>query len=191
MNEHPDLIDRMGDRWRSVGGDAYQLVCFSGGLSGGRPVVRREIEESYGPVREDRPVKLESGDACTAGSIAERAGLWGKGAESVADGVANPDVKGDPEYLGLLDKLRDLHLAKAADYGSGKDPIANLRASVNLGIPPWVGCMLRCSDKMQRVYSLLRNGSLRNEPIEDNLLDMAAYCLLALRLYKEEKAVPA
>lgn len=96
------------------------------------------------------------------------------------------DSEGDPQYLGLLDRLRELHLAKAADYGNGDDPIANLRASKALGIPPWVGCILRMSDKLTRVHSLIRNGSLKNEPITDNLLDMAAYCLLALRLYDEE-----
>lgn len=95
-------------------------------------------------------------------------------------------MTGDPKYLELLDAMRDLHIKKASDYGDGVEPLANLHESVHLGIPPWVGCMLRCSDKMQRVRSMIRNGSLVNESIEDNLKDMAAYCLLALRLYREK-----
>ena len=96
-------------------------------------------------------------------------------------------MAGDAKYLELLDKLRQLHLDKAADYGTAADPLDNLRASVELGIEPWVGCMLRLRDKWQRVKSLLVNKSLKNESIEDNLMDMAAYALLALRLKSEEK----
>lgn len=96
-------------------------------------------------------------------------------------------MTGDEKYLALLDALRELHLRKAADYGNGVDPIANLRTSTLLGIEPWVGCILRLTDKLTRVHSLCRNGSLKNEPIRDNLLDMAAYALLALRLYEEPK----
>lgn len=96
-------------------------------------------------------------------------------------------TEGDPQYLALLDSLRDLHIQKAKDYGNGVDPLANLRASEKLGIRPWIGCILRCSDKMTRVHSLIRNGNLANESIEDNLKDMAAYCLLALRLLKEDR----
>jgi hypothetical protein len=94
---------------------------------------------------------------------------------------------GDDQYLALLDDLRELHLLKSADYGDGEDPIANLRASINLGIEPWIGCMIRVSDKMARVNSLVRNGQLANESIDDNRLDMASYCLLALRLLRESK----
>lgn len=120
-------------------------------------VKRATIETAYGPLRE------------------------------VQRGVNTAQQAGDPVYLGLLDELRELHLKKAADYGDGADPLANLRQSETLGIKPWVGCMLRCNDKMQRVRSLIRNGSLANESIEDNLKDMAAYCLLALKFVKEDK----
>lgn len=94
---------------------------------------------------------------------------------------------GDARYLALLDELRALHLRKAADYGTDADPLANLRASAELGIPPWVGCMLRLRDKWSRVQAFVKKGKLTNEPIDDNLADMAAYCLLALRLYREDK----
>jgi len=93
---------------------------------------------------------------------------------------------GDVKYLELLDELRQLHLSKSADYGSGEDPLANLRACEKLGIEPWIGVMIRAEDKMARVRSLIRNGSLKNESIEDNLADLAAYSLLALRLYREK-----
>ena len=104
---------------------------------------------------------------------------------SVAPAGASP-VQGDAAYLALLDELRILHLKKAADYGTGTDPLANLRSTAELGIPPWVGCMVRLRDKFTRVCSFIQNDKLENESIEDNLKDMAAYCLLGLRLWKEQ-----
>lgn len=92
---------------------------------------------------------------------------------------------GDPKYLSMLEELRDLHIKKAADYGTGEDPLANLRASKLLGIEPWIGAILRMSDKLFRVHSLIKNGSLKNESIEDNLIDMSSYALLALLLKRE------
>lgn len=99
------------------------------------------------------------------------------------------EMNGDPRYLQLLDDLRALHIKKAADYGTGEDPMANLRASEAFGIPAWVGAVVRCNDKMRRVMSFVKNGQLANEGIEDSLLDGAAYFLLALVLYRE--VVPA
>ena len=101
---------------------------------------------------------------------------------------AEKQTGGDPRYLALLDELRALHLKKSADYGRGEDPLANLRASEKFGIPAWVGAMVRGNDKMQRIQSFILNGKLENEGIEDSLLDLAAYALLALVLYREGKA---
>ena len=97
-------------------------------------------------------------------------------------------VGGDPEYLKILDEMRELHIRKAADYGRGKDPLANVRASEEFGIPAWKGVCVRMNDKMHRIKSLILNGSLKNESVEDSLMDLAAYSLIALRLYREENA---
>lgn len=95
-------------------------------------------------------------------------------------------MAGDPNYLKLLDEMRDLHVRKAADYGRGADPLANCRASAEFGIPAWVGVMVRANDKVHRIKSFIQNGSLKNESIEDSLMDLAAYALIALTLYREE-----
>lgn len=96
---------------------------------------------------------------------------------------------GHPEYLKLLQEMRDLHVKKAADYGSGADPLANCRASVELGVPAWQGTMIRAMDKVTRIKSYIRNGGkLENESLEDSLKDLAAYSLIALVLFREEKA---
>jgi hypothetical protein len=94
---------------------------------------------------------------------------------------------GHPEYLKLLDELRELHTRKAADYGRGVDPLANVRASVDFGVPAWVGVMIRANDKVHRIKSFIANGKLKNESVEDSLKDLAAYALLALVLFREQE----
>ena len=95
---------------------------------------------------------------------------------------------GHPEYLKLLDEMRELHVRKAADYGRGHDPLANCRGSTEFGVPAWVGTMIRAMDKVHRIKSFVANGSLKNESVEDSLKDLAAYALIALVLYREEAA---
>ena len=97
-------------------------------------------------------------------------------------------VSGDGRFHALLNEIAALHDAKQQDYGRGSDAFANIRASAEFGIPPWVGAVLRGNDKMHRIKSLLLNGSLKNEPLEDSLKDLAVYALIALLLYREGKA---
>lgn len=94
---------------------------------------------------------------------------------------------GNPDYLALLEGMREMHLRKAADYGTDDDPMNNLRASVAFGIPAWVGAALRANDKMKRVQAFATKGVLANESIDDSLMDLAAYALLALVLLREER----
>ncbi len=86
-----------------------------------------------------------------------------------------------------LAQVAELHIRKAHDYGAGDDPLANVRASQEFGIPPWVGVAIRMNDKMIRIKSMLAKGELENEPIEDSFLDIAVYALIALILYEETK----
>jgi hypothetical protein len=95
---------------------------------------------------------------------------------------------GHPGYLKILEEMRDLHVRKAADYGRGADPFANVRASERFGVPAWVGVMVRANDKMERIQSFIANGSLKNESVEDSLLDLAAYALIALVIRRGEAA---
>lgn len=98
-------------------------------------------------------------------------------------------MTGNQDYLKLLEEKKSLHIQKAMDYGvRGGDPLANLRASSELGVPPWKACIIRASDKWQRIKSFMLNGSLANESLEDSLKDMSAYLDLALVLKREEDA---
>ena len=82
---------------------------------------------------------------------------------------------GHPEYLKLLDEMRELHCKKAADYGRGQDCFANVRASADFGIPAYKGVLIRMNDKMHRIKSFCLNGKLENESFEDSLKDLAAW----------------
>ena len=85
-----------------------------------------------------------------------------------------------------LKRLGDLHDSKQADYGRPDDPFANVRASEEFGIDPWIGCMIRSNDKMRLVQTYAKGTTLRHESVEDSFRDMAVYALIALVLYKEQ-----
>lgn len=95
---------------------------------------------------------------------------------------------GDPRFHALLKEIGQLHDAKQQDYGRVLDPFANVRASEDFGIPGWKGCMIRANDKMRRIQKFAQSGTLRNEGVEDSLMDLAVYSLIALVLYREKTA---
>jgi hypothetical protein len=86
----------------------------------------------------------------------------------------------------LLVEAGELHDRKQEDYGVGSDPFANVRASEEWGIPGWVGAMVRLNDKVRRLQSLARKGSLANEAAVDSFMDIAVYALIARVLYEQE-----
>jgi hypothetical protein len=91
-------------------------------------------------------------------------------------------------FLAILDEMRELHLRKGADYGRDDDPFANITASEQWGIPAWQGAMMRGTDKIVRLQSYARTGTLANEGAEDALIDLACYAVIALTLLREEPA---
>lgn len=96
-----------------------------------------------------------------------------------------PVATGHPEFYRILDEMKALHEKKAADYGLGKDMLANCRGSTEFGLPAWVGVAVRMNDKMTRLKSFAQKGTLANESVEDSLIDLANYSVLALILYRE------
>jgi hypothetical protein len=94
------------------------------------------------------------------------------------------------EFDKVLAEMKAMHDRKQADYGRAElgDPFANVRASEDFGIPGWVGCMTRANDKMRRLQAAARGQNLKNESIEDSLMDLAVYAVIALVLYREVKA---
>lgn len=101
--------------------------------------------------------------------------------------TAMPARKGDPRFHELLRTIGDLHDQKQLDYGRENDPFSNVRASEDFGIPGWVGCMVRANDKMRRIQQFAKSSTLVNESVEDSLLDLAVYSLIALVLFRETR----
>lgn len=94
----------------------------------------------------------------------------------------------------VLAEVGRMHDAKQLDYGSDADPFANVRSTEELGVPAWVGVVMRLGDKRKRLVKAARdtitNGkpSLANEGVRDTLLDEAVYALIGLVLYEEWEA---
>ena len=97
-------------------------------------------------------------------------------------------IGGDPRFHSLLKEIGDLHSIKSRDYGTGVDPYANVRASSEWGISPWLGALIRLNDKIVRLKQYAQRGSLANESAEDSMLDISVYALIALILHREEQA---
>ena len=93
---------------------------------------------------------------------------------------------GSDRFHELAELEQELHDHKQADYGTDGDPFANVRASTEWGIPPWIGAMVRLNDKVRRLQSLARNGRLENESAFDSLADIAVYAKIAYVLLEEE-----
>lgn len=96
--------------------------------------------------------------------------------------------QGDPRFHALLSELGKLHNRKASDYGTDGDVFANVRASQEFGVEPWRGALVRLNDKVVRLKTFCIKGTLANEGVEDSLMDLAAYSLITLILFREEKS---
>ncbi len=94
-------------------------------------------------------------------------------------------------YLEAVIEAIKIHTQKNSDYSGGggqdDDPLANFKGSVEFGIDPGLGIILRIQDKFQRVKAFAKSGRLAvvNESVEDAMLDIANYALLYLALRSE------
>jgi len=98
---------------------------------------------------------------------------------------------GHPDFYKLLDQMADLHSRKNHDYAGTKDPLKNLKASKRIGVDPLTGVMLRLQDKWSRLESFMTSGEflVKDESVEDTLMDNAVYSLLGIILRRESKKV--
>ena len=90
-------------------------------------------------------------------------------------------------FLSLLEKMREISLAKGHDYSGSEDPMSNFRMCEAMGIPAWKGIVVRLCDKLSRIQNFCKKESLqvKDESIEDTLIDMANYSLLCIIMYRE------
>ena len=98
--------------------------------------------------------------------------------------------RGDPKYLALLDEMKALHVAKNAGYtGDSPDRWANFRMAEMFGVTTLRGVLVRMSDKFIRVSNLVKNPNNEKvgERIQDTLMDLAAYALIAVCILNERE----
>lgn len=90
-------------------------------------------------------------------------------------------------FYELLDKMAEIHHKKNHDYSVGKkDPLSNFRMCEEFGIPAWKGCLVRISDKFSRITQLsTKEAEVKDESIEDTLIDLSCYSLLCIILLRE------
>lgn len=94
---------------------------------------------------------------------------------------------GSPAFMSVLEEIADIHVAKSQDYGADDDALANIRSGADLiGVEPWRACLIRMADKMTRLRSFCHRGRVEFDGVPDTLLDLAAYCAIALVLYREQ-----
>ena len=95
---------------------------------------------------------------------------------------------GHPRFYELLDAMRDTHSRKNRDYGKIDDPLANFKMCKEMGVSPFLGCLIRISDKYSRIAGFAKKGfmEVKEESIKDTLIDLSVYSLIAIILYEEE-----
>lgn len=92
------------------------------------------------------------------------------------------------EFRAIIEKMADTHDKKNHDYAGG-NYLSDLIASNRMGIPAWKNALLRMQQKMSRLESFAKQGTLKvkDETIIDTLEDLAVYSVIAAILYKNKK----
>ena len=93
------------------------------------------------------------------------------------DGCHYEDRPFDPKtmiFLDYLESMKDLYLKKNHDYGNSVSKTFDEYGLVSF--------LVRMDDKMNRIKTLnkIQDTAVRGEKIEDTLLDLANYAILAL-----------
>lgn len=96
-------------------------------------------------------------------------------------------MSGHPGFLAALKKMQETHERKAAEYGSDDDPFKNINEAADFGVSPWRGALVRLNDKVKSIGSYARTGQAPDEGVEDTFIDIAAYALISLVKWQEEK----
>ena len=155
-------------------------------LDGTNPNDDKLIGYRPGPLAGCEPAQQCAAEVLARESCCEGKPLRGPSAAEVLERF-HPTHPSSKAFYDLCDSLKEMHRRKSSDYGSETDPLANIRNGAEfVGIPAWKGAMVRLSDKVTRLATHNRTGSLQYEGVEDTLMDLASYALLALLLYRDD-----
>lgn len=91
------------------------------------------------------------------------------------------------------ERMTEITKQKNADYtGASDDPFKNFKLVNDFGcVTTEQGFFTRMCDKMSRISSFIEKGELlvKDESVEDSLLDLANYCILFMGYLKSQKIV--
>lgn len=90
----------------------------------------------------------------------------------------------------IFSKCLETAKKKNADYSGAiePDPFKNLRGSSFVGVTPERAILVRMMDKMSRVSNLLaQEAQVKDEAIEDTLMDTVNYAAILLSYIKNNK----
>ena len=98
--------------------------------------------------------------------------------------------QGHPEYMRLLDEMRELHKVKSGGYGTGSDPFANFtRIAAVTGRHRFEYPIERMIEKLARAHSLIEQG--RTSEVGEEFKDIAGLALCAEAMRRDDEEVKA
>jgi len=94
------------------------------------------------------------------------------------------------EYTEILNKMQTILDAKGHDYAAG-EPFKNFKMCENFGVATEQGILVRISDKVSRIFNFFKAGTykVKDESVEDTLLDLANYCVILIAYLNSNKKV--
>jgi hypothetical protein len=145
------------------------------------------VEEMNQSMRAAVKARLDATDPADEKMIGYQGESCCEGQRMRGDSLLRSDVHPTSQaFFDLCDQLKEMHSRKSSDYGSAEDPLANIRNGAEfVGIEPWRAAMVRLSDKVTRLATYCRTGSLTYENFEDTCFDLASYSLLTLLTHRE------
>ena len=89
----------------------------------------------------------------------------------------------------FLQKMRNILIKKGHDYSGKQDTLQNFYISEVVGVLPEKGLLVRILDKINRVSNFIDSDILlvKDEKIEDTLIDLANYAVLLHLLIKQQR----
>jgi hypothetical protein len=92
------------------------------------------------------------------------------------------------KFRQTLDKMWDIFKRKDHDYAGKQEPLNNFFRCLNFGLSPYLAVLGRMADKWSRIENITLDGGITavdDEKVEDTLLDLANYAIIAYIIYKE------
>jgi len=107
------------------------------------------------------------------------------------DETLTTEVNHHKDYYRAIFEAMNVSAAKNHDYAGNEDmhPLGNFMRTSAAGIDPEIGLLVRMLDKVGRIETFFREGSLKvkGESVEDAFMDLGNYCFLMIALLRDKE----